>query len=44
MRRINSTEIKNYSEIYDFLEPGVLVNDPPPSYARAWNAAKAESF
>ncbi len=44
MRRTGPTEIRNYSEIYDFLEPGVLLNDPPPSFARAWHAASAERF
>ena len=45
MRRTESYEIRNYSEIYDFLNPGDLLNEPlPESYARAVQASKAESF
>ena len=44
MRRVSVSEIRNYSELYEFLEPGALLNNPPESYARAWNAASAESF
>ena len=45
MRRTEAYEIRNYSEIYDFLNPGDLLNEPlPESYARAVQASKAESF
>ena len=37
--------IYNFKEIYDFLKPGDLLNEPlPESYARAVQASKAESF
>ena len=45
MRRIEAYEIRNYSEIYDFLKPGDLLKDPmPESYARACKAARSDSF
>ena len=44
LRRVSVSEIRNYSELYEFLEPGALLNNPPESYARAWNAASAEFF
>ena len=45
MRRIEAYEIRNYSEIYDFLEPGDLQKEPmPESYARACKAARSDSF
>ncbi len=45
MRRIEAYEIRNYSEIYDFLEPGDLLKAPmPESYARACKAARSDSF
>ena len=34
----------NYSELYEFVEPGAFLQNPPESYARAWNAASAETF
>ena len=45
MRRIEAYEIRNYSEIYDFLKPGDLLKEPmPESYARACKAARSDSF
>ena len=45
MRRTEAYEIRNYSEIYDFLKPGDLLKKSLPiSYARAVEAANAESF
>ncbi len=45
MRRTEAYEIRNYSEIYDFLKPGDLLKKSlPVSYARAVEAANAESF
>ena len=45
MRRISPLEIKNYSEIYPFIEPGSLLGkDLPEAYARPWSSAKAEAF
>ena len=45
MRRIEAYEIRNLSEIYEFIEEGSLLKDPKPeSYARACDAARADSF
>ena len=45
MRRISTTEIKHYGEIYDFLNDGDLLKDDlPPSYKRACKAASAKTF
>ena len=45
MRRISPVEVRHYGEIYDYLEPGALLQDPlPPAYERAWKAASADTF
>ena len=45
MRRIEAYEIRNLSEIYEFIEEGSLLKDPKPeSYARACDAANSNSF
>lgn len=45
MRRTSPTAIHHYGEIYDYLEPGELLRDTlPPDYARAMQAASAETF
>jgi len=45
MRRVSSTETKNYSEIYPFLEPGALLGaNLPASFGRAWLAARPDRF
>lgn len=45
MRRVGPNQVKHYGEIYDFLEEGELLDEPlPDAYARACNAAVAESF
>lgn len=44
-RRITSTEVKHYGELYAYIEPGELLRAVPPmSYSRSWNAARAETF
>jgi len=45
MRRTDSTEIRHYGEIYEFLEDGELLSDPIPiSYERAMKACSYKSF
>ena len=45
MRRISTTESRNFGEIYPFIEPGSLLSkNVPPSFERAWNAASADRF
>jgi len=45
MRRIEAYEIRNFSEIYEYIETGSLLrNSKPKSYERACNAARSDSF
>jgi glutamate synthase domain-containing protein 2 len=45
MRRIEAYEIRNFSEIYEFIQEGSLLKDTKPgSYARACDAARSDSF
>ena len=45
MRRIEAYEIRNFSEIYEYIETGSLLQDSKPeSYARACDAARSDSF
>jgi glutamate synthase domain-containing protein 2 len=45
MRRVGPMEVRNYSEIYPFIEPkSLLSKDVPQAFARPWAAARAESF
>ena len=44
-RRVNSTDVKHYGEIYTYLEPGALLGpDIPEGYRRPWKAAAAHTF
>ena len=44
-RRVNSTEIRMFHEIYEYIAPGCLLNgDIPYSFKEAWNAAHESSF
>ncbi len=45
MRRTGLAEVKNYSELFEYLEPGSLLGaDLPKSFARPMAAASAETF
>jgi glutamate synthase domain-containing protein 2 len=45
-RRVSDTEIKLYSQLYPFLEPGELLGGSVqhPFYSDAWKIARADSF
>ncbi len=44
-RRVSPTEVRTYEEIYDFLEPGALLEDVVPVDYRGWLVrASAETF
>ncbi len=44
-RRIEIDKVRNYSELYQYIEPGSLLEEPyPSSYARAVKSATAEDF
>ena len=45
MRRVSSTEVKHYGEIYEYLEDGQLNGATiPAAYQRAWEHASANQF
>ncbi|MEM8565415.1 MAG: FMN-binding glutamate synthase family protein [Bacteroidota bacterium] len=45
VRRTDFTEVKNYSELFEFLEPGSLLQTPyPTKWKRAVESATSESF
>ena len=45
MRRFGPFEVKHYGEIFNYLEDGELLGaNPPKSFARAWQMARADSF
>lgn len=43
-RRIEGQRTRTYAEIYDWLMPGELVEDPPESWRSDWVEASAEEF
>jgi glutamate synthase domain-containing protein 2 len=44
-KRISTTEVKHYGEIYHFLKAGELLKDPrPQGYDRPWIGANADSW
>jgi glutamate synthase domain-containing protein 2 len=44
-RRVNSTDVKHYGEIYTYVDPGALLSEKvPDAYARPWRAASASTF
>jgi len=45
IRRVSQLETLHYGEIFDYLKPGaLLLDEPPPSFGRAWRSASASSF
>ncbi len=45
IRRVSQLETLHYGEIVEYLEPGALLRDEPPSsFARAWQSASASTF
>lgn len=43
-KKISPTVIRSYTELYEWLEPGELLADPPESWAADWAAATPDSF
>ncbi|KAA0109471.1 FMN-binding glutamate synthase family protein [Mycolicibacterium sp. P1-5] len=43
-RRIEGQRTRTYAEIYDWLMPGELLDDPPESWRSDWVEASAEEF
>ncbi|MEM6831399.1 MAG: FMN-binding glutamate synthase family protein, partial [Bacteroidota bacterium] len=45
IRRTGFTEIRNYSELFEYVEPGAFLNEPyPEKWERAITSASSESF
>ncbi len=43
-KRIGPISQQSYAEIYEWLAPEVLLNDPPASWAADWEMADPDSF
>ncbi|SED14187.1 Glutamate synthase domain-containing protein 2 [Nocardioides exalbidus] len=43
-RRLADDRVVSYEELYPRLEPGELLADPPPTWARDWSAADPDRF
>jgi hypothetical protein len=44
MRRVDHIHTKSYFELYDWLQPGELLDEPPPGWADDWAAADPDDF
>ncbi len=44
MRRVDHVSSRNYGELYDWLSPGELLEDPPELWTHAWERADPDSF
>ena len=43
-RRVDVNIVQPYSQIYEWLEPGQLVEGPPRSWEQDWTKASPDSF
>lgn len=43
-RRIDHTTTASYGELFEWLEPGQLLHEPPASWAEDWKAADPDTF
>ena len=43
-KRTSATEQRSYAELYEWLRPGELLADTPPSWRCDWDAANPDSF
>ena len=43
-RRVDPSTTKTYKDLYEWLEPGQLLDNPPLSWKRDWQVATADSF
>ncbi|MEU4167964.1 FMN-binding glutamate synthase family protein [Streptomyces sp. NPDC026665] len=44
LRRVGPSAVRSYAELYEWLAPGVLLAEPPPSWAADWAAADPDVF
>ena len=43
-RRVDHLTTRSYENIYNWMEPGELLNDPPRGWSEDWNLANADYF
>jgi hypothetical protein len=43
-RRTDPTTVRSYAELYEWLAPGVLLQEPPASWDADWAAADPDTF
>jgi hypothetical protein len=43
-KRISPTEQRSYAELYEWLEPGVLLNHAPASWRADWEVADPDRY
>jgi glutamate synthase domain-containing protein 2 len=43
-RRVDSTTVRSYAELYEWLEPGRLLDSPPTGWADDWKVADPDRF
>jgi hypothetical protein len=44
MRRVDETTTKSYADLYEWLEPGELLDGARESWAADWQRANPDSF
>jgi glutamate synthase domain-containing protein 2 len=44
VRRVNHASAMSYAELYDWLEPGALLDEPPDSWRVDWDRADPDNF
>ncbi|MDN5758592.1 MAG: FMN-binding glutamate synthase family protein [Tomitella sp.] len=44
MRRVQIHETRSYADLFEWLDPGILLDAPPKSWARDWDRAHADTF
>ncbi len=44
VRRVDHVSARSYGELYEWLSPGELLDDPPELWAHAWERADPDSF
>ncbi|MFE1288430.1 FMN-binding glutamate synthase family protein [Streptomyces sp. NPDC058751] len=44
LRRVGPVTVRSYAELYEWLAPGVLLAEPPSSWAADWAAADPDAF
>lgn len=43
-RNVSQTRTASYAELFEWLEPGQLLAEPPQTWADDWRAASADTF